>query len=202
MRGVLARHELAELRQLGGNLARVTPEAPLFRAVVATQASAEIAKRWPGMRPVRIVCFDKTTTSNWSLPWHQDRVIAVNQKADLPGFHNWTRKGGIWHCEPPEDVLRGMLFVRFHLDDCDASTGAMEVALGSDSAGLVAGPDAEAHALRHKTRVTTARAGDVLSLPMLTLHRSLPSGSRASRRVLRIDYASAPLPPPLNWASA
>ena len=28
-------------------------------------------------KPVRFVSFNKTLKTNWSLPWHQDRVIAV-----------------------------------------------------------------------------------------------------------------------------
>ncbi len=172
LRRALTAAEIEEMRRLGAALSRVTPDAPLFRTVAASRASRTIAKRWPGIRPVRIVCFDKTAGSNWSLPWHQDRVIAVAERAEVPGYRNWTRKDGMWHCEPPEAVLRPMLFVRLHLDDCDASNGAMEVALGSHRAGLVPTAEAEQVALNHETQVTAAQAGDVLVLPMLTLHRS------------------------------
>lgn len=200
LRRALTSAEIEEMRRLGATLSRVTSDAPLFQAVAASRASRMIAERWPGMRPVRIVCFDKTAGSNWSLPWHQDRVIAVAQKAEVPGYDNWTRKDGMWHCEPPEAVLRRMLFVRLHLDDCDASTGAMEIALGSNRAGLVPTAEAERVASSHETQVTEAQAGDVLVLPMLTLHRSSPSKAEVPRRVLRVDFADAPLPAPLAWA--
>src|SRR4051794_1322132 len=45
-------------------------------------------------RPVRAVLFDKTATMNWSLPWHQDRVIAVRERMEVEGFGPWSRKHG------------------------------------------------------------------------------------------------------------
>ena len=35
---------------------------------------------------VRSILFDKTVESNWLVPWHQDRTIAVNQRIDISGF--------------------------------------------------------------------------------------------------------------------
>lgn len=36
----------------------------------------------PGACPVRVVAFNKTETNNWTLPWHQDRVIALCKRAE------------------------------------------------------------------------------------------------------------------------
>ena len=160
-----------------------------------------IAQDAPGMAPVRVLAFDKSDATNWSLPWHQDRVIAVAARADVPGFRNWSRKQGVWHCEPPADFLADMLFVRVHLDDADESAGAMEVALGSHTAGLVPADQAEAVAGNYPSHICAAKRGDVLILPMLTLHRSRAALHPATRRVLRVDYAVAPLPAPLDRAN-
>jgi len=72
------------------------------------------------------------------VPWHQDRVIAVHDRQEVTGFKNWSQKSGIWHCEPPREILDQMIFVRVHLDDTLSENGAMEIALGSNKAGIVA----------------------------------------------------------------
>lgn len=161
---------------------------------------ALIRRKHPGMVAVRPVAFDKSTDANWTLPWHQDRVIAVRDRHDVPGFGNWSRKHGIWHCEPPAKLLAQMLFVRVHLDDAGADEGAMEIAIGSHAEGLVAADRAEALASQYPNEVCAAQRGDVLILQMLTLHRSLPATRPATRRVLRLDYAAFDLPAPLAWA--
>lgn len=176
---------------------------PLDDALRAALAPIDqlIAQDAPGMAPVRVLAFDKSDATNWSLPWHQDRVIAVASRADLQEFHNWSRKQGIWHCEPPTNFLTDMLFVRVHLDDADESAGAMEIAMGSHAAGLVPADRAETVAGDYPAHLCTARRGDVLILPMLTLHRSRAAERPATRRVLRVDYAASSLPPPLVWAN-
>ncbi|MEJ6403622.1 phytanoyl-CoA dioxygenase family protein [Yoonia sp. 2307UL14-13] len=177
--------------------ARLTLNATLQRAL--TPVDRLIRRRVPDMRPVRAVAFDKSPETNWALPWHQDRVIAVKQKVDVAGFTNWTRKGDVWHCEPPAGLLNEMLFVRIHLDDADAAAGAMELAEGSHAAGLVATDRAATLAASYPSHICTALRGDILILPMLTLHRSVAATKPAVRRVLRVDYAAFALPAPLAW---
>lgn len=155
----------------------------------------------PGAFPVRLVAFDKNSASNWSLPWHQDRVIAVKDRAVAPGFSNWSRKGGQWHCEPPIALLQQLAFVRVHLDDTDEANGAMEIALGSHRGGAVPAENAATVAGQWPREICSARRGDVLILKMLTLHRSLAANDASARRAFRIDYAAVDLPAPLAWAT-
>ena len=162
--------------------------------------TAKMNRLVAGMSPVRVVAFDKTAQTNWALPWHQDRIIAVKARHAVAGYENWSQKHGVWHCEPPEAVLAQMLFVRVHLDDGDADTGAMEIATGSHMAGVVDAKQAATVAQGYPHEVCEAQRGDILVLPMLTLHRSLAASLPATRRVLRIDYAASLLPPPLAWA--
>lgn len=149
--------------------------------------------------PVRAVSFNKSDNANWGVPWHQDRVIAVGEKVNAGGYHNWTRKSGTWHCEPPQFVLDQMLFVRVHLDDTNLSNGAMQIAVGSHKGGIVSAADAEAEANAYPIEVCEAQRGDVLILKMLTLHCSKPAKVHSGRRVLRVDFSSYTLPPPLAW---
>ncbi|MFK7938619.1 MAG: phytanoyl-CoA dioxygenase family protein [Roseovarius sp.] len=180
--------------------ARIAASDPQFAQVAQLPALGQIAKLWPGMRPVRMVSFAKQEGRNWAVPWHQDRIIAVKERADVAGFGNWSCKGGDWHCEAPLDVLKRMLFVRLHLDASTAQNGAMEIALGSHRLGLVPAPDAEARAGACETEITQAAPGDILVLSMLTLHRSRPSQVSAPRRVLRVDMSAHSLTAPLEWA--
>lgn len=151
-----------------------------------------------GARPVRIVAFNKSEGMNWSLPWHQDRVIAVRDRVDVHGYMNWTRKDGVWHVEPPIDVLQRMIFLRVHIDPATEDNGAMQIAPGSHRQ-LVAAGNATEVAAAHTPETCTADCGDVLAAKALILHRSAPSTSQASRRALRIDYSADSLPAPLQW---
>ena len=155
----------------------------------------------PGARPVRALAFDKTPDQNWGVPWHQDRVIAVAARQDIPGYHNWSQKDGVWHCEPPPAVLDAMLFLRLHLDCADAGNGAMEIAVGSHRQGTVAANTATAIATSGPTEICTAARGDVLILHMLILHRSRPATDTRPRRTFRVDVSAMALPAPLDWAA-
>lgn len=154
----------------------------------------------PEAAPVRIVAFNKSANANWGVSWHQDRVIAVAEKANVSGYKNWTNKSGTWHCEPPQSVLDEMLFVRVHLDDTDQSNGAMEIAVGSHSDGFISSAKAAEVASTYPIETCVAKRGDVLILKMLTLHSSKPAQVRSGRRVLRIDFSPSQLPPPLSWS--
>jgi ectoine hydroxylase-related dioxygenase (phytanoyl-CoA dioxygenase family) len=154
-----------------------------------------------GARPVRVVAFNKTEINNWTLPWHQDRVVALRECVETPGFINWTNKAGIWHAEPPIELLERMIFARIHLDPADAENGCLELALGTHARGKITATDAEAIANAAPIENCIAQRGDVLFAKALILHRSSPSRTNASRRAIRIDYCAEDLPPPLEWAA-
>ncbi len=152
-----------------------------------------------GFSAVRAVGSNKTARLNWAVPWHQDRVVAVNERSECAGFDNWTRKGGVWHCEPPIEVLARMLFLRLHLDDCDADNGAMEVIPGSHRRGRIDAREAAAIGAGADALVISAARGDICILHPLILHRSGRNQSGRPRRAIRLDLASEPLPEPLRW---
>ncbi len=152
----------------------------------------------PGAFPTRTTLFAKSSTQSWSLGWHQDRVIAVAEKHDMPGYINWTRKDGIWHVEPPVDVLNKMVFVQVYLDLVGPFDGPMQLSVGSHLTGkFLASQKTMDHSDIHTCQ---ADRGDILMCKFLTLHRSLPSQTGQQRRILRIDFANYELPEPLEWA--
>lgn len=155
----------------------------------------------PSAHPVRALVFNKSKGTNWVVPWHQDRVIAVKQKHTIDDYKNWTQKSGIWHVEPPVHILERMVFARIHLEDSDAEGGSMEIALKSHKQGYIPANTVPRIIQSAKTELCLAKAGDILILKALTLHRSRSSTSTSSRQTLRVDYSNQALPVPLQWAN-
>lgn len=153
-------------------------------------------------RPVRAILFDKTGAANWSLPWHQDRVIAVRERRDVPGFGPWTRKHGALHVAPPFDILAGMTTLRLHLDPVPADNAPLLIAPGSHRLGRVAEADIAAAIARCGVHACLAQAGDVWLYATLILHASEAAARPARRRVLQVDYAVGDLPGGLEWLGA
>jgi hypothetical protein len=150
-------------------------------------------------RPVRVLLFDKTPASNWAVPWHQDRTVAVRERIDIDGYGPWSVKGGVVHVEPPLDIVKGMLTLRVFVDDCGDDNGPLEVAIGSHQLGRLAGKDMS-EAVRHNgIFVGQGRAGDVLVMKTLAVHSSKRAASPCHRRVLQVDYATMDLAAPLEW---
>lgn len=179
---------------------RLSPSELLSKAFSANSSLMTAIKKLDRCAtPVRVVVFNKSEKANWGVPWHQDRVIAVAQKVEISGYHNWSKKSGTWHCEPPQHILEQMMFVRVHLDNTDKLNGAMRISVGSHAKGIVPSKDAEAEALKHPIEYCDALRGDVLVLKMLTLHSSKPAKIKSGRRVLRIDFSASELPAPLGW---
>jgi len=193
LRQALSADEIGFLKELSadgvGPGQRISSGHPLFDAVARADFNKIIREIWGAMRPARMLCFDKDINRNWNVSWHQDRVIEVDSKFAAPGYMNWSKKPGSWHCEPPLEILKSMLFLRLHLDDQVIDNGAMEIALGSHRYGKIAAETAHSVAKRCEIEVTKAEPGDILILSMLMLHRSLPSKNGKDRRVLRVDYA-------------
>lgn len=150
-------------------------------------------------RPVRVILFDKSAAANWALGWHQDRVIAVEARHDVPGFGPWTMKSGLCHVQPPFDLLTRMVTARIHLDPVDTGNAPLLVAPGSHRLGPIAEPDIEAVVARCGTLTCTADAGDVWLYATPVLHGSPAARVVARRRVLHVDYAGEDLPAPLRW---
>lgn len=153
----------------------------------------------PRARPVRLVAFNKSRDANWSVPWHQDRVIALRDRAEVSGYSGWGLRDGLWHAEPPIDVLEEMIFARIHFDRTDHRNGAMEIASGSHREGRVSDAEADLIAQKYPSHQCRANRGDVVFIRALSLHRSSGSRSGLPRRALRVDYSAYRLPEPLQW---
>jgi len=153
----------------------------------------------PGSFAVRGLLFDKTPAANWSVPWHQDLTIAVRERVDAPGFGPWTRKAGIPHVRPPVEVLEGMITLRVHLDDCGPDQGPLRVLPGSHRDGRLSAEATRDHLETVKAVDCLVDRGGVVMMRPLLLHASSSAVSPRRRRVVHLEYASAPLPGGVDW---
>ena len=145
---------------------------------------------------VRGLYFDKPPHGNWSLPWHQDLTIAVEDHS-LPSerFRERTMKAGVPHAQAPDEVLQRMLTLRIHLDDVTAENGPLTVLPGSHL-----GRDSDP-AFQPPVTILAA-AGDVLAMRPLLSHASVSSvpGTSRHRRILHLEFSAAgELPDGYRW---
>jgi hypothetical protein len=161
--------------------------------------SLAAGKLGEGASPVRAILFDKTPSANWSLAWHQDRVVAVRERVEVEGFGPWTRKHGALHVAPPFEILACMLTIRIHLDPTPETNAPLLIAPGSHLLGKI--PEVEVAGVVAKCGVKAclAAAGDIWTYATPILHASEKATIAAHRRVLQVDYAVGDLPGGLEW---
>jgi ectoine hydroxylase-related dioxygenase (phytanoyl-CoA dioxygenase family) len=186
--------------RIGGvrNLLRTNP---LVTSFAKSPAIAELLQEATGKNvfPVRAIFFDKNPDANWLVPWHQDLAIAVEEQIETPGFFGWSMKGGILHVHPPEEILAGMITLRLHLDDCDATNGALKIIANSHRSGKIPTSEIARWINTNEQIVCELPKGGVLLLRPLLLHSSPPADGPCHRRVLHIEYATQKLPNGLEW---
>ncbi|MFD1872519.1 phytanoyl-CoA dioxygenase family protein [Hymenobacter bucti] len=144
------------------------------------------------------IYFDKSAGSNWLVAWHQDLMINVDRcAADLPGSGPWTAKAGWVAVQPPPEVLASTVTIRLHLDDCDATNGALKVVPGSHLGGVVPPEIIAAHTAT--ATVCVVPAGGAMLMKPLLLHASNRSSSDRPRRVIHLEFSDVELPEGLVW---
>ncbi|MEM9839222.1 MAG: phytanoyl-CoA dioxygenase family protein [Pseudomonadota bacterium] len=208
LRGAFSETETEALKAVAstsqGPGSRLRLSDALRRLLTSNALLAEAATRLGcDTTPVRLVSFTKSASTQWAVPWHQDRVIAVGGHKNVRGYKSWVQKPDFWHCEPPLEVMDGMIFVRIHLDANTEENGALDIAVGSHRFGRVAADEASDVANQCEREVCIAQPGDVLIVHALTLHRSTSAERPSPRCVLRVDYANRSLlADELDWAIA
>lgn len=149
-------------------------------------------------RAVRGILFDKPAGANWGVPWHQDRVVSVCERKDVPGFSGWTMKAGVAHVDAPRSVLESMVALRIHLDDVGESDGPLQVLRGTHRDVLA--PEAIAEASRTiPSTMICGKAGSVLRMKPLLVHSSRSAALPSRRRILHLEFSADDLPGGLSW---
>lgn len=151
----------------------------------------------PACGLVRVLYFDKPPEQTWALPWHKDLKIAIRIPArESPLYSPVRDRAGVPHCEPPVEVLEGMLTFRLHLDAADAENGALAVLPGSHTTGRTMRVE------DYSPKLITADVGDVLVMRPLLAHSSSSSavGTTRHRRILHFEFArQRELPAGYEW---
>ena len=149
---------------------------------------------------VRALFFDKTPEQNWFVPWHQDRTVALNEKAELDGWGLWSIKEDVWHVQPPQAILNRMLTLRLHLDPADEESGCLKVIPGTHRFGILQQAAIDGIVRSHTALPCVVSAGDAVVMRPHVLHSSAKSIRQSHRRVVHLEYSDYELPPHLHWA--
>lgn len=172
-------------------------ERPHLRRLFAELMLDRIAEAvlGDGALPIDAVFFDKCSDANWAVPAHQDVVVPIPPSADRASVRNLRHRHGITYGEPADHVLEELVALRVHFDDAGAENGGLSIAHGTHTRGRLSSADilripAESYTMYD------CRAGDVLLMKPLAVHRSGRSVVPAHRRVLQISYA-----PRAGWHS-
>ena len=206
VRHVLDRHECEDLIHALGPVPGAGRRGMLREPVVAALGTSakilEFIQPYVGPEAVavRAIYFDKTPSANWAVSWHQDLLLGVRARVDVPGFGPWSLKEGVTHVQPPVDLLQKMLTVRLHLDAADKSNGALRVLPASHRLGVLGSEQIDARTGRNDGGLCEIPAGGALLMRPLLLHSSSRSTSHAHRRVIHIEYAGFELPGGLDWS--
>jgi len=146
----------------------------------------------------RAIFFDKTPDANWKLGWHQDSVISVQERIDVPEFVGWSRKAGVVQVQPPAEVFTNILAIRVHLDESHVDNGPLRVLPGSHKFGWL---DNEMDDWKRRVPqvVCQATTGGVVAMRPLLIHASAASVEPTHRRVIHIEFAFKDLPGGLKW---
>ena len=172
----------------------VLDEVPKLWPLLLTDALRSVLTQlFPaGCHLTKAIYFDKPAGSNWLVAWHQDLMINVDQRRNLPGFGPWTSKPEGVSVQPPVAVLENECTIRLHLDDCDATNGALKIVPGSHRHGVV--PAAEIAGFTSDATTCAVPAGGAMLMKPLLLHASNRSTSARPRRVVHLEFASVELP--------
>jgi len=146
---------------------------------------------------VRVLYFDKPPDRTWTLPWHKDTSIAVqDNRLQSSSFSRPTTKAGVPHVIACDRVLEQMLTLRIHLDPVTDENGPLRVIpdshVSSESFGLGVNAAVAIH----------ASSGDVLAMRPMLSHCSGPSAptTRLHRRILHLEFsADYELPDGYRW---
>ena len=113
-------------------------DIPMIKRLARSEAIYNLARSVLGDNcfAVRGILFNKTEESNWKVTWHQDCVIAVASRSEIPDWGAWSIKAGVHHVRPTSNIMSRMLAVRIHLDDCNADNGALRAVPGSHRCGF------------------------------------------------------------------
>ena len=179
---------------------RLLQEIPTLEPLLFTPALIQILDEFAGKGRflTKGIYFDKPPGSNWFVAWHQDISISVDARREVPGYAQWTAKSGVIGVVPPVPILQKTLTIRIHLDNTDASNGALNVIRGSHNLGIVRKENLDWSQLEEFT--CEVPAGGAMLMRPLTMHASRRAQSGGQRRVIHLEFCNLELDGGIQWA--
>jgi hypothetical protein len=89
---------------------------PVVARVVGDRRLMEIAREWAGgeAAPFRATLFEKTSLTNWLIPWHQDTALPMVERVEREGWGPWSEKAGVTYAHAPAGALSEVIALRLH----------------------------------------------------------------------------------------
>jgi len=139
--------------------------------------------------PYKATIFDKSSTANWLVVWHQDTALPLKHRRDVREWGPWSVKEGVTYAHAPAKALSKILALRVHLDDSTPENGPLRVLPGTHVFGVLT--DNAIHDLSTQIQSVDCPVprGGVLAMRPLIVHASSKSHTDRPRRVLHIEYA-------------
>lgn len=153
----------------------------------------DLAVSWlgTGAIPFRATLFEKSSGTNWLIPWHQDTALPLTVKFELPGWGPWSRKAGAIYAHAPAWALSRVIALRIHLDDSNAGNGPLRVVPASHLNGVMTDQDVMKYVSCHAHVDCLSPRGGIVAMRPLLIHSSSKAQSAEPRRVLHIEYADS-----------
>ncbi len=188
-----------EVPPLRGGLRRIDQLIPQVAKLAKSEKLIELAQVRLAGKPklVRAIYFNKSPENNWLVAWHQDKTVAVTDRFADDQWGPWSKKAGVWHVQPPLNVLENMITIRIHLDDTFSANGCLKIIPGSHKH---ANNKVQVICKGEAVYCEMAAGGALVMRPHL-LHASEKSSVLQPRRVLHFEYASFELPHNIAWAA-
>jgi len=197
--GVFSADEMSSLADALGGVGRTRAGARHLMGVPAVSAVARdprllaLARQalGPSAFPYRATLFDKSSTANWLVVWHQDTALPLQARADIPDWGPWSTKAGVLYAHAPGSALEKVVALRVHIDPSTHANGPLRVVPGSHRLGVLSDEAIRRLADRSTAHECTLDAGGVLRMRPLLVHSSSKTLRPASRRVIHIEYAAS-----------
>jgi hypothetical protein len=171
--------------------ARHLMASPVIAALANDDRLIDLAKHWLGPQaiPFRATLFEKSSRTNWLIPWHQDTALPLDRRFDLTGWGPWSEKAGITYAHAPAAALSRVIALRVHLDASVADNGPLRVLPDSHGRGVLTDQGVAELVSMHPHVECCVPLGGVIAMRPLIIHSSSKAQSDRPRRVLPIEYA-------------
>jgi hypothetical protein len=141
--------------------------------------------------PFRATLFDKSTSSNWHVCWHQDRALPLQNRVQFSEWGPWSTKAGVLYALAPAWALRRVVALRVYIDASTRSNGPLRVIPSSHKLGILSASELLRVVNSSRSTACLVNRGGVIAMRPLLLHSSTKACDNEPRRVVHIEYVNS-----------